>query len=194
MPHQIHYRRQLLDLAYGSARLMAMLRTVRELDLPSWCVGAGTVRNLVWDALHGFAEPSPLGDVDVAYFDSRLLPAETDVALQAHLTGMVPHVRWEVTNQATVHEWYAAYFGHPIAPHRSLEAAMASWPEYATAVGLRLEGDDTLTVIAPHGLDDLFAMRVRRNLLVSADVYRKRLAEKCFDARWPKVRIMHDEG
>ena len=32
---------------------MAALRAGRALGLAQWCIGAGALRNLVWDALHG---------------------------------------------------------------------------------------------------------------------------------------------
>ena len=68
---------------------------------------------------------------------------------------------------------------------------MASWPEYATAVALRLEVDDSITVIAPHGLEDLFGCVIRRTpVRVSINTYRQRVAQKRYAVRWPKVRIV----
>lgn len=76
-------------------------------------------------------------------------------------------------------------------PLKSLEAAVASWPEYATAVGLTLLPDDTIRVIAPYGLNDLFAMVVRRNPeQVSVAPYRQRLEETQYRNRWPRVTIV----
>lgn len=46
---------------------MDALRAVRSLGLESWCLGAGAIRNLVWDALSGHQRPSALSDVDVAF-------------------------------------------------------------------------------------------------------------------------------
>lgn len=40
---------------HPAGRLMTALRSVRALGLGSWCIGAGAIRNLVWDTLHGFA-------------------------------------------------------------------------------------------------------------------------------------------
>ena len=48
-----------------------------------------------------------------------------------------------------------------------------------------------LHVIAPHGLDDLFAMVVRRNpARVSVQTYRERVASKRYAQRWPRVTIV----
>ncbi len=104
---------------------------------------------------------------------------------------MRPGVPWEVTNQAAVHHWFESYFGHAVEPLTSLEEAVASWPEYATSVGLRLEADDAISVIAPLGLEDLFACVVRRNpSRVSVDTYRQRIEQKRYALRWPKVRVV----
>ena len=182
---------RLIALARRTVWFMDALRVVRSLGLASWCIGAGAVRNLVWDALHDKATPSALSDVDVAYFDAGNLAPQVDADLQARLCGMLPGVPWEVTNQAAVHGWFEACFGHAVEPLTSLEEAVASWPEYATAVGLRLQADGAITVLAPHGLDDLFACVVRRNPnRVSVDTYRQRIEQKRYALRWPKVQIL----
>ena len=170
---------------------MQALAHVRALGLPAWCVGAGAVRNLVWDALHRRAAPSALADVDIAFFDAADLSAERDAALQRRLQDAAPDTPWEVTNQAGVHLWFERHFGHAVPPLRSLEDAVASWPEFATAVGLWLDDDDRLHVIAPFGLDDLFGMVVRRNpARVSVETYRERVATKRYAERWPQVRVI----
>jgi uncharacterized protein len=184
---------RLVALARATPWFMQALAQVRALRLNAWCVGAGAVRNLVWDAQHGHAAPSALADIDVAWFDADDLSPERDAALQRRLQAMAPQTPWEVTNQAGVHLWFEQHFGHAVAPLRSLEEAVASWPEYATAAGLWLDDDDRLHVIAPHGLDDLFAMVVRRNpVRVSLETYRERVASKRYAQRWPRVRVIEE--
>lgn len=182
----------LCHLARSSEWFAPALRAVRQLGLASWCIGAGAVRNLVWDDLHGYATPTHLADLDVAYFDASDLTPERDAELQRQLSAALPQVRWEVTNQAAVHRWFEDYFGHAVEPLPSLHAAVASWPEYATAVGLCLHPNDELEVIAPHGLEDLFACIVRRNpARVSIQTYRLRTEQKKYAARWPLVTVVH---
>lgn len=182
---------RLIDIVTRDQRFLGSLRAVRSLGLGDWCIGAGAVRNLVWDALHAKDSPSRLDDVDVAYFDAGDLSPLRDAALQTRLSIIEPTLPWEVTNQASVHLWFEGCFGYPMEPLRSLHEAIASWPEFATAVGITLDADDGLRVIAPHGLDDLFAMIVRRNpQRVSIQTYRHRVAAKRFAERWPKVRVL----
>ena len=169
---------------------MSWLAAVASLKLKSWCIGAGAVRNLVWDRLHDYEEPSELADVDVAYFDADDIRSHSEIALQATLHANFPGVPWEVTNQAAVHTWFEAYFGHPVLPLRSLEEAVASWPEYATSVGVTLNANSRVEVIAPLGLVDLFSIRVRRNpTRVSLDTYRQRTLRKQYRQRWPMATV-----
>ena len=182
---------RLAALARATPWFMQALVQVRALGLREWCIGAGAVRNLVWDALHGHAEPSALADVDVAYFDAADHSAARDASLQRELQARAPDTPWEVTNQAGVHLWFEQHFGHPVAPLHSLAEAVASWPEYATATGLWLDEQDHVHVIAPHGLADLFAMVVRRNpARVSVETYRARIASKRYAQRWPRVTVV----
>lgn len=187
----LQLRAQLASIVQASAWFMSALEAVRSLHLSSWCIGAGAVRNLVWDHLHEHNSMSPLADVDVAYFDDSDLRPETEQALQAVLSKRCPGVPWEVTNQASVHLWFEGHFGHPVAPLSSLEEAVASWPEFATSVGITLTDDSSIEVIAPYGLNDLFSIVVRRNpARVSVETYRRRLAEKRYAERWPRVTVV----
>ncbi|MFT4192779.1 MAG: nucleotidyltransferase family protein [Comamonas sp.] len=168
---------------------MPALCAARSLQLTSWCIGAGAVRNLVWDHLHGYTSPTFLSDIDLAYFDQDEAPGH-EQQHQARIMKAAPGYVWEVTNQACVHLWFESHFGHPVAPLRDLVDAVASWPEFATSVGISLHHNDRMEIIAPLGLDDLFDMRIRRNpARVSLETFRHRNATKRYTDRWPKVRV-----
>ncbi|CAN7750779.1 nucleotidyltransferase family protein [Variovorax sp. LjRoot175] len=174
----------------SSSSLMAALRVVRSLGLNSWCIGAGAVRSLVWDALHGYERPSAIEDVDVVYFDDAADSPGQDADLERRLREAMPALRWEVTNQATVHDWFANNFGQVVPPVRSLEEGVGTWPEFATCVGVNLNDEESIGVVAPHGLDDLFELLVRHNpLRASAATYRQRVQSKRFGERWPLLSI-----
>lgn len=175
----------------GSEPFMAILHAVREVDLPQGCVGAGVVRSLVWDALHGRPEWTMHGDVDVAYFDAADLSGSSQSIHLARLRKIQPDVPWEVVNQAGVHLWYERHFGFAVPPLSSLEEAIATWPEYATCVAVRLAADDRLDIVAPWGLDDLFSMTVRHNpARASLAEYRRRVQAKRYAERWPGVTVV----
>ena len=184
-------QQQLFEITQGSSWFMEALAAVRQLALPDWCIGAGAIRNLVWDALHNKVSPSQLSDVDVAYFDLIDVSPRRDQELQSRLLALHPAVPWEVTNQAGVHHWFESHFGHAVEPLHSLQEAVASWPEFATSVGISLEQDNSLRVLAPYGLKDLFDIVVRRNpARVSVETYRQRVAQKRYAERWPRVRVV----
>jgi len=187
-------RDTLATIVAATPWLMRALRAVRSLALPgSGCIGAGAVRSTVWDSLHGLSSPAPLADVDVAYFDPSDLSPEAEATHQRRLTGLVPELHWEVVNQAAVHLWYERTFGRSVPPLDSLEEGIASWPETATAVAVRLDDRDQVQVLAPLGLIDLFECIVRRNpTRVDEGTFRARVEAKRYAERWPRVRVVWD--
>jgi hypothetical protein len=164
---------------------MARLRHARALELPDWAIGAGFVRALVWDRLTGKAARTPLGDIDVIYFDPDDLDGAREVAAEADLAQRDPNLPWSVKNQARMHR------RNLDRPYRSTADALGFWLETPTCVAVRLEADDRLMVLAPHGLEDLFALRIAptpagRSKL---DQYRHRLDTKGWATTWPSLTI-----
>lgn len=90
---------------------MSILRAARASGLPDWCVGAGAVRNAVWDHLSGYARRTPAADVNVAFFGPYDLSRERDREARMRLQAALPSVPWEATNQAAVHTCDHEYFG-----------------------------------------------------------------------------------
>ena len=171
--------------------LLEALRADRDVDPPDWLVGGGVLRDLVWDHLHGRPEPAPPRDVDLAFFDPTRLDPARDAEVEQALRARLPGVPWDAKNQAAVHTWYGRVFGGEVAPLTSSADGVATWPETATAVAVRLLDDDHIQVVAPCGLDDLFGLVCRRNpRRVSVAHYRRRVRDKRIADRWPGVRIL----
>lgn len=130
-----------------------------------------------------------MDDVDVVYFDADAEPRQ-DKELQERLSFLDSRFSWDVTNQARVHEWLVDESGLPVSPLGSLEEGISTWPEYATCVGVYLEADASVKIIAPHGLSDLFELVVRHNpLRASAATFMQRVNAKRFSERWPQLSI-----
>jgi hypothetical protein len=179
--------------ASGVLRLIAsdpwrldVLRTVRDLELPDCWVGAGFVRALVWDHLHGYDDPTPLDDVDVIYFDDDNTDKAEDRLYEERLADVLAQVPWSVKNQARMHR------RNGDKPYRDTSDALCHWLETPTAVAVRMDDDEQLELLAPLGLDDLLAMRIvptphALNQRLSA--YRERVLAKPWARQWPRVDI-----
>ncbi|BCL13135.1 hypothetical protein GCM10017556_08740 [Micromonospora sagamiensis] len=132
---------------------MKVLRATADLGLPDWWIGAGFVRNRVWDAISNLPV-SPERDVDVAYFDPEKLDPREDARAEARAMAVLPGVPWEIRNQARMH------LRNGDEPYTSTLDAMSRWPETATCVAVTLRGD-AVRLVSCHGLADLVGMVVR---------------------------------
>jgi hypothetical protein len=179
----------LAEILRGVPHLMAALVAAREVDAPDWLISAGAIRDAVWDTLHD-REPALPHDVDLGFFDPDDLTPERDRAVERALCALEPELPWEAKNQAAVHLWYPRRFGIAVPPFRSSAEAVATFPEIATCIGVRLLPDDDMLVVAPHGLDDLLGCVCRHNpTRVPAALYEERVAAKGWRKRWPKLRF-----
>jgi hypothetical protein len=164
---------------------MKQLRCVRALGLPDWCIAAGFVRNRVWDHLHGISPPRPPADIDVLYYNKADLSKAPEQAFEARLNALLP-APWQVRNQARMH------LPKGLPQHASTSDSMTYWLETVTAVGVRLEDDDTLTVVAPLGTDDLLGLCCRPTAFghTRRGEYDARIAAKRWRELWPRVRFV----
>lgn len=164
---------------------MEALRAVRKLNLPDWMIGAGFVRNAIWDQLHGFVSFTPLADIDVIYFDALHTSPSQDAEIEKYLQQALPGLPWSVRNQARMH-----IRNNDIA-YTSSEDAIGHWLETPTCIAVRLKSDDTLKVFAPHGLEDLMNLNVRPTSsgTKKSDIYGQRIRTKDWKSIWPKLQI-----
>jgi hypothetical protein len=170
----------------GQARLCAALAAVAAHGPPRAWIGAGLLRNAVWDAMTG-RDPDaiPPADIDVVFHDPAEATPARDLECAAALAGAVPDLPWSVTNQARMH----GRNGH--APYGDLPEALAHWPETATAVAARHDPCG-IEILAPHGLDDLFGMIARPTPAHRArpEAMLARIARKGWRDRWPALRVL----
>jgi hypothetical protein len=182
---------RLTGILRAAPQLMQVLTTARELDLPDWLVFSGAIYQPVLNHLTGRPLDYGIRDYDLAYFDPADVSYEAEdvvirrvaAAFDEPLKSMV-----EVHNQARVHMWFEGKYGEPYPPLSCSAEAMARFIMPLTAVGVRLLADDGLHVIAPFGLEDLFALRLRPNPAQgSADRFAKVAAR--MHERWPELTI-----
>lgn len=187
----------ILNLIRKDKWMMDVLRAAESLNLPDWWIGAGFIRDTVWDYLSGYKEKTPLNDVDIIYFDkSDFSPEELEAYstkaeddYQEKLNKLMPDVKWSVTNQARMHLF------HKTDPYSNSTEALADWAETATCIGVRLE-KGRLTLLTPHGIEDLVNLIARPNPLYKKlyahdlGVFQRRAKEKKWIKKWPKLRIV----
>ena len=171
-------------LIEADASMMDVLQAVRSLELPDWWIGAGFVRNKVWDILSG-QNRTPPGDIDVVYFDSNDLSEDREHKYQDRLESVCPTGKWSVTNQARMH------VENDDGPYTSSLNAITHWPETATAVAITIDATNHVIFQAPCGVEDLLNMIIRPtpNFKKKLEKYRARLEKKAWASKWPKVRI-----
>jgi uncharacterized protein len=156
-----------------------LLATIDGYEL--WLSG-GVIRNAVWDKLHGYEVSTPIDDVDVIWFDSERNDPIEDEKLEELLAAAMPNIKWDVKNQARMH------IIDSVPPYKSLEDALEHWPETASAIAVRRIGG-TLKIAAPFGTEDLTTLQIRKSPKATGEKFEKRVAEKAWLARWPKLRV-----
>jgi len=144
---------------------MTVLQVVRQQALPDALVFSGAVYQTAWNALTDRPASYGIKDYDVGYYDPDTSFAAEDRVIRRMAAALEPPLRdvVEVRNQARVHLWFPDKFGHRFEPLHSTEEALRRFVCPAFAVGVRLEEDGQVTVVAPYGLDDVFDMRLRVN-------------------------------
>ncbi|MEN5174743.1 nucleotidyltransferase family protein [Acinetobacter higginsii] len=185
-------RSRLFDLIMHCPALYGMLQQLARLH-PAAYLSAGVLRNTVWAHLHGQSFDLNNCDIDVIYHDAMQTDERLQKQLQQDLERIFPEQQWDVVNQALVHTWYRQDNAANIQPLVSLEHALSLWPDTATAIAVRLKCAGELELIAPFGLHDLFALRLRWNpALVSYDTFKQRVESKQWLQQWPKLQLVDD--
>jgi hypothetical protein len=189
---ELHAR--LADIVRADPKLMQVLTTLRDLDIPDWRVFSGAVYQSVWNAQTGRPAGYGVRDYDVGYFDPDVSWDAEDVVIKRVAAAFEPPLRdmVEVRNQARVHLWFEGKFGEPYTALRNTDEAPARFVAPAFAVGVRLEADDTISVVAPFGLDDVFGLVLRPNPdRPLAKGWTKAVTNAL--GRWPELRFLDQD-
>ena len=188
--HRATQEARLEAIIRATPGLMSVLETVRSLDLPDWLIFSGAVYQPVLNHLTGRDPDYGIKDYDLAYFDASDISYDAEdvvirkvaAALPAPLRDLV-----ETRNQARVHVWFESKFGEPYAPLSCSAEALDRFVSATFAVGVRIDRGGRLTIIAPFGLDDLFALRMRPNPTRRTNGFARAVAS--LTARWPELKV-----
>ena len=166
--------------------MMDVLRAAEDLNLPDWWIGAGFLRNKVWDAIAG-KQSQQSRDIDLVYFHAADTSRESDDAYDIKMKQDYPFAEWEIRNQARMH--YVDGFQ----PFTSTADGLSHWVETATCVAVKLTGGE-LRFLFCYGTDDLFGLIARPTPFFATGELLKRfymrVAEKRWQERWPELRVM----
>ena len=185
---QLDHRERLERLLRSDPWSMDILKVAQSMRLPDWAIGAGFIRNFVWDQLTG-RDRTRLQDIDLLYFDPDDLSKDHENRLKQKLLTKRPELPWSVKNQARMH------LRNKTRIYRNTEDAMRFWLETPTAVAVRLEPEGRIHLLAPYGLTDLFEMIIRPTPAgrEKADAFESRLAQKQWLHIWPDLKIDRSE-
>ena len=65
----------ILKIIENDKWMMDILHVAQKLNLPDWMIGAGFVRNKVWDYLHGYKNEKVLTR-DIDFIDNKFIHGE----------------------------------------------------------------------------------------------------------------------
>ncbi|GHC65333.1 nucleotidyltransferase family protein [Ulvibacter litoralis] len=173
---------KLIEIIENDIWMTKILKIVRDLNLNDCWIGAGFVRNKVWDEKHK-KDRTELNDIDIIYFDKSNSSKEYDLQLENKLRKLNSNLKWSVKNQARMH----VRNGHT--QYSSCNQAISFWPETATSIAVRLNFNNQIEYIAPYGLEDLFNLLVRPTPKFDLTIYNARIKNKKWQEKWSKLEI-----
>lgn len=182
-------KQEFTKIIKSDKELIRLLKIVRNLNLNDSYIGAGAVRNLIWDYRHNYKKRTKLNDIDVIYFDGSNLESKKDSKIEEQLSKTEPKYEWNVFNQARAHLKTPNR-----TPAKCSEDGMRYWHETATGIGVRLNKNNTITICAPNGLSDLMNLIIRPVPEPYQDIktYKQRLDKKGWKKIWPKLTIKEE--
>jgi uncharacterized protein len=167
--------------------MMNLLKTVKTLNLPDWWICAGFVRSKIWDVQHHYRVRTPLPDIDVIYFDSKKVDELEEKKIEETLKSMVPAIPWSVKNQARMH------IKSNIPPYSSSVDGISKFPETVTALGVTLDENNEIRLIAPWGINDVINLEVRPTPYYDTQermkVYESRVTKKDWNKKWDRIKV-----
>jgi uncharacterized protein len=178
--------KDIVQMVKNDTWMMSVLGEAEKLKLPDWSIGAGFLRNKVWDYLHGIKrDVGDTHDIDLVYFDAVHVDEEGDQKLSERMKGVLG-LDWEIVNQAYTHTWH-----NRDAPYKDTAEGISEWVETATCVGVTLVHGEP-KILAPHGIDDLVALIVRPTPSQKGDLsnFYKRIESKKWLEKWPKLKVV----
>jgi len=174
------------SLVLSDKAMMEVLEIAMTLNLKDWWIGAGFIRNRIWDFAHGLTYSVYNQDIDIIYYDRDSVTKDSEHFLLTKLATANGSLNWSIKNQARMH------LKNGDDEYLNSTDALSKWTETATSIGVKLNSQSELRFTYPHGFEDLLNLIVRptRHIIDDIDVYYRRLEQKQWHKRWPKIHYV----
>lgn len=179
--------KELLELISNNQQLMQVLGIISELPLKDAWLAAGSVRNVIWDEVthqhHSLSE----SDIDIVFYDPEMT-YENQLSIETKLNQEFPDYQWQVKNQYLMH-----HHSPNTKPYTSSCDAISKYPETATAIAIKVDNEDKLTLFAPYGLSVIVSLEIHPTPHFKEDsdrmrLYKNRLKQKNWKDKWPQLK------
>lgn len=180
----------LTAIVAGHRLLEPALEILTALDLPDAWIVSGAVYQSIWNHLTDRPLTHGLKDIDVIYFDGHDLSYEAEDREIKRVTALMAGlpVPVELRNQARVHLWFERRFGVRVLALTSATQSLERYAAKTHAVAIRRHPAGELEIVAPFGLEPIFAFRLVPNLaLDNRRTYEEKGARMA--ALWPELTV-----
>ena len=183
------YNTKLLALLEQKPEIAQICEILHRHHLPQATLCAGTIRSLVWNAQTNRQVPIMLSELDVYYRDPSQSYEDFQVT-QAIFKQKESQYLWNLHNIAL-----PPRHSSELHFHSTIEQTLADFPETCTSVGVQCLAGGDYEIIAPHGLDDLFELKVRptANYALGTPLharFEQRIKNKRWLTEWPELQII----
>jgi hypothetical protein len=167
-----------------------LLKRLPGLGLPDCWLVAGCLFQTIWNLQAGQPPEEHVRDYDVFYYDASDLSYEAEDAQIKRLDAACRDlgVKVELRNQARVHLWYKARFGHEYPRLSCSIDGIDRFLVTCTCVGVRCSHGMPPAVYAGFGLEELYRGVLRPNPLNVRETLFFNKAHS-YQQRWPWLEI-----
>jgi len=176
--------KDILELIKEDPWMMRVIQEAEKLNLKDWIIGAGFVRNKIWNHLHNInVDTGDTADIDLIYFDPKGNNESEDEELTKKLNKET-NLNWEIVNEFYAHVW------NKLPPFKSATDAMSHWCETATGIGVTMKGGE-LILITTYGIEDLVNLIIRPTptFINNLEVIKGRIQRKHWLEKWPCLKL-----
>lgn len=180
---QIEVLEQILRLNKTAWKILEIAE--KNIEHP-WYLGGGGIYHSVWNYYSNQLIEKNLTDYDIFYF-SEENNMDWHHKTEKMFNKITKDITIDLTNIATVHEWFNKAFDRKIPPYKSIEEDINSFGNSVASVGVKLN-EGKLLVYAPYGLHDIFSFEVNYMAgIFTKEEYLKKA--NSWKNRWPNLKI-----